>query len=193
MKRKTIKRIRRIYLFSSILMGVLAPLICLYFFPEFDPRIHPVSLFGILKESALIFTILLIIFSIALLWNGMTAIRKLIKHKKYQFWLRLFLAAASFNLCLTGIIHMTLGPLHQIPALCFFLAYNFFIFLFGIGRTKSYVRQGLFSSIIGSLMLLSSLLLIPFPSYGVAEIWYIFLIFFWNIIMWLHQQKLIRM
>jgi hypothetical protein len=40
-------------------------------------------------------------------------------------------------------------------------------------------------------MLLSSLLLIPFPSYGVAELVYIFLIFLWNIVMWLQQQKLI--
>ena len=191
MRRKTIKRIRRIYLFSSILMGVISPVICLYFFPEFDNRIHPISLFGILKESSLIFTVSLIIFATALLWNGMAIIEKLIKQKQYRFWLRLLLAAASFNLCLTGIIPMTLGLLHQIPALCFFLAYNFFIFLFGIARTNSYVRKGLFSAITGSLMLLSSLLLIPFPSYGVAEVCYIFLIFFWNLIMWLQQQKLI--
>ena len=51
----------------------------------------------------------------------------------------------------------------------------------------------IFSVSIGSLMLLSSLLLIPFPSYGVAEVAYIFLVFFWNIIMWLQQQKLISM
>jgi len=86
---------------------------------------------------------------------------------------------------------MDFGPFHKIPALLFFLTYNFFIFLFGLARSRSYVRKGLFSALTGSCMLLSSLLLIPFPSYGVAEIVYILLIFFWNIVMWLQQQKLI--
>ena len=179
MNRGTIQKIRRIYFISSIVVGILSPLICLYFFPEFDPRIHPISYFGILKNTSFIFIISLIIFAIAIFWNGMTIIRKLIHKTYYTFWLKLILLIASFNLFLTGLITMDFGPFHQIPALCFFLTYNFFIFLFGLARSKSYVRKGFFSVSIGSLMLLSSLLLIPFPSYGVAEIVYIFLIFLW--------------
>tara|TARA_Y100001968_G_scaffold149637_1_gene136855 strand:+ start:3135 stop:3716 length:582 start_codon:yes stop_codon:yes gene_type:complete len=191
MKRGTIKRIRKTYLISSILIGIISPAICIYLFPEFDPRIHPVSYFGVLKNTSFIFIISLIIFSIAIFWNGITVIRKLIKKPYYKFWLKLILFIASCNLFLTGIITMDFGPFHEIPALCFFLTYNFFIFLFGLARSRSYVRKGLFSVLTGSLMLLSSLLLIPFPSYGVAEIVYIFFIFLWNIIMWLQQQKLI--
>jgi len=192
LKRGLINKIRRGYFISSIIVGILSPLICLYLFPEFDPRIHPISYFGILKNTSLIFIISLIIFSISIFWNGSTIIEKLIKNIQYKFWLKLTLTTASICLFLTGVIPMNLGPFHQIPALCFFLIYNFFIFLFGIARARSYVRKGLFSVATGSLMLLSSLLLIPFPSYGVAEVVYIFFIFFWNIIMWLQQQKLIR-
>ena len=193
MNRGTVQKIRRIYFISSIIVGVFSPLICLYFFPEFDPRIHPISYFGVLKNTSLVFVISLVIFSGSIFWNGITVIRKLVKNKKYTVWLKLIVTISSLCLFLTGIIPMNFGPLHRIPALFFFLTYNFFIFLFGIARSRSYVRKGLFSVIIGSCMLLSSLLLIPFPSYGVAEIIYIFLIFLWNIIMWLKQQKLISM
>ena len=190
MNREVIKKIRRLYLFFSIILGLTAPLICLYLFPEFDPRIHPVSYFGILKNTNWIFMFSLVTFSIALLWNGTTIIRQIIKNTTYNFWLNLILYFSSICLFITGIINMNFGPLHQIPALFFFLSYNFFIFLFGIARSQSYVRKGLFSVIVGSAMLLSSLLLIPFPSYGVAEIVYIFFIFFWNIIMWMQRKSI---
>ncbi|MAQ47930.1 MAG: hypothetical protein CMD27_03535 [Flavobacteriales bacterium] len=189
MSRITIKKIRKIYLSFSILLGFISPLICLYLFPEFDPRQHPVSYFGILQNTSGIFMISLIIFSIAILWNGTTIIRKLIKKQKYSIWLHWILVFSSICLFLTGIINMDFGPFHQIPALFFFLSYNFFIFLFGLIRATSYVRKGLFSVIIGSAMLLSSLLLIPFPSYGVAEIVYIFFILFWNITMWFQKKN----
>ena len=192
MNRKTIKKIRRTYLIFSIIIGIISPLILLYFSPDFDPRTDPLSKFGILKNSAPIFMISLIIFSIALLWNGLTIVRKAIKNKHYRFILKLLLIIATINLFLTAIIPMDKGIWHQAPALCFFLIYNFFIFLFGIARSLSYVRRGFVSVMTGSLMLLSYLLVIPFESYGVAEVIYIFLIFFWNVIMWLKQHKLIR-
>ena len=188
MSRITIKKIRKIYLSFSILLGLISPVICLYLFPEFDPRLHPISYFGILQNTSGIFMISLIIFSIAILWNGMTIIRKLIKDPRYSHWLNWILIFSSICLFLTGTINMNFGPFHQIPALFFFLSYNFFIFFFGLVRSTSYVRKGLFSVLIGSAMLLSSLLLIPFPSYGVAEVVYIFFILLWNFTMWLQKK-----
>ena len=190
MKRNTVKRIRKFYLLFSILLGIASPLICLYLFPEYDPRIHPISYFGILQNTNYFFMFSLIIFAIAIFWNGITIIKKLIKNKSQQIWLLIILTTSSVCLFLTGTINMNFGTLHQIPALFFFLSYNFFIFLFGIIRSISYVRKGLFSVIIGSFMLLSSLLLIPFPSYGVAEVVYIFLIIVWNTVMWIHRQSI---
>ena len=84
MKRETIYRIRKIYLVSSILIGLCSPVICLILFPEFDPRIHPVSYFGILKNTSTLFMVLLIMLSISLLFNGERAIHRLIKNKTYQ-------------------------------------------------------------------------------------------------------------
>ena len=190
MDRKIIKKIRKTYLFSSIILGFIAPLICLFLFPEFDPRIQPISYFGILQNTSFIFMTSLVIFSVALFWNGITIIRKLIKNRKYKFWLRIILTIASICLFLTGVVTMDFGILHKIPALCFFLSYNFFVFLFGIMRSTSYVRKGLFSVLTGVMMLLSSLLLIPFPSYGVAEVVYIFFILFWNTIMWIQKKSI---
>ena len=117
MNRETIKKIRRTYLASSIITGLISPIICIYLFPEFDPRIHPVSYFGILQNTSFIFIISLIIFSIAIFWNGIVIIEKLIKKKYYKFWLQLILLIASCNLFLTGIITMDFGPFHKVPAL----------------------------------------------------------------------------
>jgi len=189
MKRHIVKRIRKFYLLFSILLGITSPLICLYLFPEFDPRIHPISYFGILQNTSYLFMFSLIIFAIAIFWNGITIVTKLIKNQRYQNVLLSILTISSFCLFLTGTINMNFGKLHQIPALFFFLTYNFFIFLFGIARSTSYVRKGIFSVITGSLMLLSSLLLIPFPSYGVSEVVYIFFIIVWNGIMWIQRQS----
>ena len=78
---------------------------------------------------------------------------------------------------------MNEGLWHKLPAILFFLSYNFFVFVFGLLRSFSQVRSGFFSVCIGSLMLLSTLLLIPFPKGGVSEILYIQLIAFWNLYM----------
>ena len=104
MKRRSIEKIRKLYLISSILVGILSPLTCLYLFPDFDPKKHPVSYFGIFEDTFLIFLISLVIFSIAIFWNGITIIRKLIKQKKYHFILKVLLTIASICLFITGII-----------------------------------------------------------------------------------------
>jgi len=189
MSRLNIKKIRKAYLSFCIFLGFFSPAICLYLFPEYDPRIQPVSYFGILKSTSSIFTFSLVIFSTAIYWNGISSVKKIIKNKKYKFWLISILTFSSICLFLTGVISMNFGPLHGIPAILFFLSYNFYVFLFGIVRSTSYVRRGLFSVLTGSSMLLSSLLLIPFPSYGVAEIVYIFLVLFWNTIIWMKKNQ----
>tara|TARA_B100001250_G_C19644632_1_gene719815 strand:- start:287 stop:865 length:579 start_codon:yes stop_codon:yes gene_type:complete len=192
MNRKIVKKVRRIYIFFAILLGITSPLIYLFFYPQFDPRKQPISYFGTQENTHLFFTISLIIFSIALFWNGLKIIRNFIKIKKYKPFLTITLITSSISLVLTGLIPMNYETLHEIPALCFFLTYNFFVFFFGLIRSLSYVRRGIFSVITGSLMLLTALLLIPFPSYGVSEIVYLALLTFWNIIMWRRKKSIRR-
>ena len=192
MNRKTVKKIRKIYIFFSIILGIISPIIYMFFFPEFDPRKQPVSYFGTQDSTSLFFTASLIIFSIALLWNGLKIIKKFIKRKKFKPLLKGALITSSLCLILTGIIPMSYKIFHEMPALCFFLTYNFFVFLFGLIRSLSYVRKGLFSVITGSLMLLSALLLIPFSSYGVSELVYLTLLIFWNTIMWRRKKLILK-
>ena len=174
------------------MLGIISPIIYMFFFPEFDPRKQPVSYFGTQDSTSLFFTASLIIFSIALLWNGLKIIKKFIKRKKFKPLLKGALITSSLCLILTGIIPMSYKIFHEMPALCFFLTYNFFVFLFGLIRSLSYVRKGLFSVITGSLMLLSALLLIPFSSYGVSELVYLTLLIFWNTIMWRRKKLILK-
>ena len=190
MDRETIKKIRRWYITFSILLGILAPLVFIYLNPSFDPRIHPISHFGILADTKLFFKISIMILSIALFWNGETITRKMIKKNTWKNKLYILLLFASINLFLIGVIPMNWGLWHLLPAFFFFLFYTIFVFLFGIARSMSYVRKGFFSVFVAFLMLLTSLLINLFSSYGVAEIVYIFLIFLWNIIM-LSRKKIL--
>ena len=84
---------------------------------------------------------------------------------------------------------MDYGLLHKVPAILFFLFYNFFIFIFGLFRSFSQVRNGFFSVCVGSLMLLSTLFLIPFPKGGISEILYIQLMAYWNLLMFIKGNQ----
>ena len=86
----------------------------------------------------------------------------------------------ALSLIITALFPMDKLVIHRLSATCFFLTYNLFIFCFGALKSRKYIRKGMFSMIVGSLMLLSSLLLLPFPSYGVFEIVYFLMAILWN-------------
>jgi len=198
---KKIKKIRKLYISFSILIGILSPLVIYISFVDwngdgiinnadfFDPREKPLSYFGIIDKTSTIWTISLIIVAIGLLWGGFTRINQFFKDFKQKITLKIIVFFAFICLIMTAIIPMNEGLLHKLPAILFFLSYNFFVFAFGLLRSLSQVRSGLFSVCIGSLMLLSTLLLIPFPKGGVSEILYIQLIAFWNLFMLFKGNK----
>ena len=168
---------RRVYLLFSMSLGVLSPLICWYMIPDFNPIEKPLSYFGVAEITAWYWNLSLIIISFAIYLNAKKSLP--IYFNKIKT-LRILKASyrAFISLFLTAVVPMNRVLLHRISATGFFLTYNFFVFFFGISRSLKYLRKGLFSIFIGSLMLLSSLLLIPFPSYGVFEIIYVLLIIF---------------
>ena len=198
---KKIKKIRKLYISFSILIGILSPLVIYISFVDwngdgiinnadfFDPREKPLSYFGIIDKTSTIWTISLIIVAIGLLWGGFTRINQFFKDFKQKITLKIIVFFAFICLIMTAIIPMNEGLWHKLPAILFFLSYNFFVFAFGLLRSLSQVRSGLFSVCIGSLMLLSTLLLIPFPKGGVSEILYIQLIAFWNLFMLFKGNK----
>jgi hypothetical protein len=187
---KRIKFIRKIYILFSILIGILSPLICLYFAKDVNLAEKPLSYFALVDSTSLTWFISLIIISIGILWNGNGIINLLIKKKKHKILLKLILISSSFCLIGTATVTMEFELAHKLFAGSFFLLYNFFIFLFGLFRSLSQVRQGLFSVITGSLMLLSALLVIPFPSYGIAELIYTQLCIYWNLILFIKVNRI---
>ena len=94
--------------------------------------------------------------------------------------MKILLRISVLCLILTAVIDMSYHWTHKIVALIFFCGYNLFVFTFGLVRSLNYLKRGIFSVTMGTLMLLTSLLVIPFPSYGIAEIAFIILISIWN-------------
>lgn len=189
MSLQRVKKIRRYYLAFSLFLGIASPLLCWYLIPDFNPITKPLSYFGIVEPTHWFWNGSLLIIAIALYINANKSLCNCIHKEIYVKILRSLLFVGSVSLCLTALISMNYEVLHRMTAVSFFLVYNLFVFLFGLFRSLKYVRKGLFSIIIGSAMLLSSLLVIPFPSYGVFELVYIVLVLFWNIILFNNRIK----
>jgi len=184
-----VRLIRRIYLTSSFSLGVLAPLVCWYLLPSFNPITKPLSYFGVAEPTLWYWNTSLLLIAIGLYINASKALSLCVYDRLYDKILKILIAFFFTALCLTAVFSMNYSLIHKISAVCFFLIYNLFVFLFGLFRSLKYVRKGLFSIAIGSLMLLSSLLLIPFPSYGIFEIVYFVLVLYWNAVLFKKRMR----
>ena len=171
---------RRVYLLFSLALGVFSPLICWYMIPEFNPIEKPLSYFGVAEITAWYWNVSLMFIAFAIYLNAKKSLNHDFNRLKTVKILNALLGISFVSLFLTAVIPMNYELVHRISASCFFLIYNFFVFFFGISRALKDLKKGVFSIVIGTLMLLSSLLLIPFPSYGVFEIAYTILIVSWN-------------
>lgn len=170
---------RRMYLLFALFLGVASPLLCWYMIPDFNPIEKPLSYFGVAEPTFLFWNFSLLLLALGIYLNGKASFRL---HKKvfYRKVLYVMLLTSAIALVLTAAVSMEYALFHQLVATCFFLVYNFFVFCFGLFQSFQYVRKGMASVVTGSLMLLSSLLLLPFPSYGVFELVYLSLVIYWN-------------
>jgi hypothetical membrane protein len=176
-----VKFLRRIYIIFSILLGIFTPLFCWYKIPDFNPINKPLSHFGVLEPTFLLWNTTLVFLAIGIFWNAYTSLRFYFKKRRLRYPLKLMLISSSISLVFTASISMEYDFFHQISAVLFFFSYNLFVFCFGLFRSLKYVRRGMFSIFVGVAMLFSTLLLLPFPSYGVFEVVYFALILIWNI------------
>ena len=176
-----VKLLRRVFLIFSILLGILVPLYCWYKYPDFNPVHQPLSHFGVIEPTWLLWNSTLVFLSIGIFLNAYTSLRYYFKKRRLRYPLKMLLISSSVSLFLIGTIPMDFEIYHKIPAFLFFFTYNLFVFLFGLFRSLKYLRRGMFSIFIGLSMLASLLLLLPFPSYGVFEIVYFSFILIWNI------------
>ena len=180
MEYKKIKKLRRLYIILSIVIGITAPVLCYFLLPTFNIKSEPLSKFGISTQTSQIWFWSLIIIALGIWLNGEYRIKELIKREPWKPVLKIILRVSVVCLVLTALIDMSYYWTHKIVALIFFCGYNLFVFMFGVVRSLNYLKKGIFSVGMGTLMLLTSLLVIPFPSYGVAEIAFIILISIWN-------------
>tara|TARA_B110000008_G_scaffold239784_1_gene246720 strand:- start:40248 stop:40841 length:594 start_codon:yes stop_codon:yes gene_type:complete len=176
-----VKFLRRLFIIFCILLGIFTPLFCWYKIPDFNLINKPLSHFGVLEPTFLLWNTTLVFLAIGIFWNAYTSLRFYFKKKRFRYPLKIMLISSSISLVFTASISMEYELFHQIPAVLFFFSYNLFIFCFGLFRSFKYIRRGMFSIFIGLAMLFSTLLLLPFPSYGVFEIVYFALILIWNI------------
>jgi hypothetical membrane protein len=176
-----VKLLRRAFLIFSILLGILVPIYCWYQYPDFNPVHQPLSHFGVIEPTWLLWNSTLVFLSIGIFLNAYTSLRYYFKKRRLRYPLKMLLISSSVSLFLIGTIPMDFAIYHKIPAFLFFFTYNLFVFLFGLFRSLKYLRRGMFSIFIGLSMLASLLLLLPFPSYGVFEIVYFSFILIWNI------------
>jgi len=184
-----IKLVRRLYLIICIVLGILTPIYCWYLRPGFNPFEKPLSDFGIQEPTWLLWNSTLVFLAIGIFLNAYTALRYYFKQRVILNSLKVLLIISSLSLFFTATIPMNYEIFHKIPAFIFFFSYNLFIFLFGFFRSLKYLRTGFFSMFIGLLMLCSLLLLLPFKSYGVFEIFYFALILIWNIYFLYNRMK----
>lgn len=171
---------RRIYLFFCLFLGAATPLLCWWMIPDFNPIHKPLSYFGVVEHTSWLWNLTLLFLAIGVFLNAKASFFYYFKKRYARNFLRILLWVSSISLVLTALINMQYSLLHKLAAACFFATYNFFVFCFGFIRALKQLRKGIFSVVIGVLMLLSCLLLIPFPSYGVFEIVYLILILCWN-------------
>ena len=155
MNHKQIKLLRRLYLIFCIFLGILTPLYCWYRYPGFNPIKQPLSKFGIIEPTWLLWNSTLVFLSIAVFLNAYTALRYYFKKRRYRYPLKILLIFSSFFLFLTGTIPMDYELYHKAPAFLFFFSYNLFVFLFGLFRSLKYLRRGIFSMFVGLSMFIS--------------------------------------
>ena len=181
---------RRLYLSFSIFLGLFSPLYCWYSFPSFNPFSDPLSKFGIEESTWIMWDVTLIISSIAIFLNSKHAIKYRFKKESTILFLNTLVIISSICLILIAIISIDVNEsLHYWLAFMYFAVYNFYVFIFGLIRMYRDIRKGFFSVVMGSLMLLSTLLLIPFEGLGIFEIIYTSLVIFWNLVIFIKRLK----
>ncbi len=190
MNYRKVRLIRRIFLTFSILLGVFSPIYFWFKFPDFNPLIEPISTFGVKESTYQFWSFVLIVLAVAMVLNALKAIKFHFRLRKIRLFLKSVVGISSIALLLVALVSMEYNEtVHHLAAIVYFMLYNFFVFVFGLIRMYRDLRKGFFSVIMGCLMLLSTLLIIPFESYGVFEIVYVFLVLFWNGIIFIKRVK----
>jgi len=177
---ENIRTLKRHWIDTTLVLALSIPLIAGMVVDDWSIYTNALSRFGVLPITAGIWPIYLGIVSIGLWLNGSTMIEDKYDGIKSHV-LSYMLNAACTGLMLTAIITEELRIVHLIVATTFFVMYVVFIFLYGWWQIRSTdFKEGTFSVVISILLLLTTLLMIPFTGLAMFELTYISILLFWN-------------
>lgn len=185
----TISRVRRLkefYIKLTIIMAIVVPSLCWFFFPDWNVFDGALSNFG-LGTTARFWNGYLLATAIGLYLNGTTQINKRYTSKLKRQVLFTILSISCYSLVLTALITMDIRIPHHIVAASFFFGYMFFIFLFGAFQLRTKLRKAMFSIISSGLLILSSSLVFVFNGLAIFEICFMAIIISWNLIVFLKK------
>ena len=181
-----IKELKRTWVSVSFIVAVLIPILSSILITDWSIYTDELSDFGTRPITAGLWPIYLVVTSVGLWFNGSSMIsNKYVGLRAHT--LHYLLNISSTALILTAIITPEFRLAHIIVATTFFLVYLLFVYLYGFWQIKYLsLREGAFSVVLSFLLLLSTLLLMPFSGLAIFEITYIVLIVFWN---WAVRKK----
>lgn len=175
-----IKRLKSRWIDTSFILGLVIPLIASFIIEDWSVYTGAISDFGTQPATAGFWPVYIVISAIGLWINGTSLIEQRYEGFKSHV-LYYMLNASCTGLFLVAIITEEYRYAHGAVAAVFFLVYMLFIFLYGLWQIKKLsFKEGSFSVTIGILLLLTTLLMIPFTGLAMFEITYLALIIFWN-------------
>lgn len=181
-----IRKLKNFYIKLTIIMAIVVPTLCWFFFPDWNVFDGALSNFG-LGITGRFWNGYLLATAVGLYLNGTTQINKRYTDKLKRQILFSILSISCYSLMLTALITMDIRIPHHIVAASFFFGYMFFIFLFGAFQLKARLRKGMFSVIASGLLILSSSLVFVFDGLAIFEICFMAIITSWNLIVFLKK------
>jgi hypothetical membrane protein len=181
-----IKQLKEFYIKLTIVMAIIVPTACWFFFPDWNVFDGALSNFG-LGKTGHFWNSYLLATALGLYLNGITQINKRYVDKLKRQILFSVLSISCYSLVLTALITMDIRLPHHIVAASFFFGYMFFIFLYGAFQMRSRLRKALFSVISSGLLIISSSLVFVFNGLAIFEICFMAIITCWNLIVFLRK------
>jgi len=176
-----IRKIKRGWIEISFVLALIIPFIAGLVIKDWSIYTDALSDFGTHPGTAGIWSVYLIILAIGIWLHGMQKIEETFDGVRAHI-LYYIINVASTSLMLTAFITEIFRGLHGLVAGTFFVSYMIFIFMYGFWQLESNLKEGAPSVVAGLLLLLTSLLIIPFNGLAIFEIAYILIIVVWNYI-----------
>ena len=176
-----IRKIKRQWIEVSFILALIIPLISSFMVSDWSIYTDALSDFGTHPGTAGIWSVYLIVLAIGIWLHGTQKIEETYTGVRSHI-LYYIINIATTSLVLTAFITEVFRGLHGLVAALFFISYMVFIFMYGFWKLETKLKEGAVSVVAGLLLLLTSILMIPFQGLAIFEISYMIIIVAWNYI-----------